>query len=625
MTDEAARSRADEPREDQSRDGDQARGPATAGDAAAQDAPAPSPAPPSAATAAAGDEPTATAPLAAAGDEPTATAPLAGAGDEPTERLDAVSSPSEPTRVDEPVTVASATDEVPPAWTPPAPDEPAADNPLPPPGGASPGAGSPPPPGGFPPPPPGAGGFPPPPPSAGGFPHGGPPPWFGSGSAFNRDKLVRPAQGRYIAGVCGALARATNTDPVLWRVLLAVLGFFGGVGVLIYLIGWLAIPGEGDTASPIESLVGRGRSGMSAVSVVLLGAVTVLTFGFIVHDGFRATLLAVAVIAGALLLIKRNRPGGAPPPPAPGGTRPAAADPADGAPAAFTGTAAEAGGAAAAGPATAPTPPVPPAGPMPPNYPPGYPAPGTGYPPPSTGFAPPTGGYRPPFAPHGPWGGAGQTAYGSPPPSKPPKRIKPPRERSKLGRITFFTTLFVLGMLALISAAGASIAVPVYFAAALATIALGLILGAWVGRARGLIFLALLVTIGLAVSSGAERWGGRVVNNVYRPQSVAAVADRYDFTVGNATLDLRAVNFAGADQNTTISMRAGQVRVLLPANVDTTATVDLKGGMAQVLGHDWDGRDLVSQQVTDLGADGTGGGILHLTIDMNAGNVEVTR
>ena len=55
----------------------------------------------------------------------------------------------------------------------------------------------------------------------------------------------------------------------------------------------------------------------------------------------------------------------------------------------------------------------------------------------------------------------------------------------KLGRITFFALLVVLGTLALIDAAGATIAVSAYFFAALVTIALGLVLGAWVGRARG--------------------------------------------------------------------------------------------------------------------------------------------
>jgi hypothetical protein len=180
-------------------------------------------------------------------------------------------------------------------------------------------------------------------------------------------------------------------------------------------------------------------------------------------------------------------------------------------------------------------------------------------------------------------------------------------------------------MLALIDAAGASVSISAYFASALATIALGLIVGTWVGRARGLIFLALLATLGLAVSSGTERWGSQVGNNVYRPQTLAAVADRYDFSVGKATLDLRAVNFAGAAQDTTISMKVGQIRVLLPDNVDTTATFDMDSGRAQAFGREWNGKHVGSEEITDLGADGAGGGTLHLNIEMNTGDVEVTR
>src|SRR5690606_40663132 len=77
--------------------------------------------------------------------------------------------------------------------------------------------------------------------------------------------LVRPLQGRYVAGVCAAVGRATGTDPVLWRVVLAVLVCFGGVGLLIYLLLWLGLPEEGDTATPIESLFGQGRSATSSV------------------------------------------------------------------------------------------------------------------------------------------------------------------------------------------------------------------------------------------------------------------------------------------------------------------------------------------------------------------------
>src|SRR4051812_41573657 len=104
------------------------------------------------------------------------------------------------------------------------------------------------------------------------------------GPTFSRDHLVRPRQGRYVAGVCAALARATNTDPMLWRVLATVLGILSGVGVLLYLIGWLIMPAEGDTASPVESLLGKGRSSMAPLTVVLLGTAAVISFGFILHD-----------------------------------------------------------------------------------------------------------------------------------------------------------------------------------------------------------------------------------------------------------------------------------------------------------------------------------------------------
>jgi hypothetical protein len=407
---------------------------------------------------------------------------------------------------------------------------------------------------------------------------------------------------------------------------LAVLGFFGGAGVLIYLIGWLAIPSEGDTASPIESLVGRGRSTMSPVAVVALGAAAVLTFAFIVHDGFRATLLAAAVIIGAALLLKRNGwpgpsgrgtgdSGSAPAPDEPTAVFPGPPDSAAwaGTPpdsAAWAGTPPDS--AARAGTTTTAPAEDPPTEPMPP-VPPGY--------------APPPGGYRPPFAPHGPWAGAGQSPYAAAPPQpKPPKPPKPPRERSKLGRITFFTMLFVLGILALIDVAGASVSVSAYFLAALLTLALGLILGAWIGRARGLIFLALLATLGLAVSSGTERWGGDFSNDVIRPQTLAGVPDRYDSKIGDVTLDLRAVDFNGAEQDTTITMNAGQVRVLLPDKVDTTATVDVGRGRSQLFGHELNGSDIGTQQVTDPGVDGPGaGGTLRLNIEMDAGNVEVTR
>ncbi|WP_328465124.1 PspC domain-containing protein [Actinoplanes sp. NBC_00393] len=441
----------------------------------------------------------------------------------------------------------------------------------------------------------------PPPPGANFPPNANVPPWLANaGAAFARQQLVRPRNGRYVAGVCGALARATNTDPVLWRVLLAVLGILGGTGVLLYLIGWLIIPSEGDTASPIESLLGKGQSGMAPLSVVLLGGAALLTFAFIVNSGARASMLAAAVIIGAFLLIKRGGvPGreGAAFPSAPPPTTPAPPPPAT--PVAEEPTMAftpPPPAAPAAEPVTAP--------PAPPRY------------------EPPTGGFRPPFAPHGPYASAPPAA---PPPPAPPKvkPPKPPKERSVLGRLTFFAVLLAMGVLAVLDMAGVNVAVSAYFAVALATIASGLIIGTWFGRARGLIALALVATFGLAVSTGVERFGEDFTPSVYRPTSLAEVADRYDFTFGNVTLDLRQVDFTGQQQTTAVTMKLGQLRVLLPPEVDTTADVRIDGGRTLLFGDEFN--DPGSQSVTNLGADGTGGGTLLLDMHMEAGNLEVAR
>jgi phage shock protein PspC (stress-responsive transcriptional regulator) len=435
---------------------------------------------------------------------------------------------------------------------------------------------------------------PPPPPNV--------PPWLtAAGAAFARQQLIRPREGRYIAGVCGALARRTNTDPVLWRVLIAVLGVLGGAGVLFYLIGWLVIPSEGDTASPVESLLGKGHSGMSPLSVVLLGSAALLTFSFVVSDGARASMLAAAVLVGAFLLIKRGAPAGAFPPP-PTGAPPF---PGPAAPASEEPTMAFSQPPAAAPTGEPVTPPAPPP-----------------YEPPR--WTPPTEtGYRPPFAPHGPFAGSGTPV---PPPvtPKPPKPPKPPKERSILGRLTLSVLIVVMGILAALDMSGLNIAVSAYFATALVTIALGLLVGAWFGRARGLIFLAFLTTIGLVISTGTERWGSEFRDSVYRPATLAEVADSYEFTLGNVTLDLRAVDFDNAEQSTAVTMKVGQLRVLLPNDVDTTASVRV-GGRALVFNQEYSGNDAASQSITDLGADGAGGGKLQLDLRLDTGNLEVIR
>lgn len=64
--------------------------------------------------------------------------------------------------------------------------------------------------------------------------------------------LRRSRSDRVIAGVCGGLGRYLGIDPVLFRIAFVVLAIGAGSGILLYLIGWLAIPEEEGGSLPAE-------------------------------------------------------------------------------------------------------------------------------------------------------------------------------------------------------------------------------------------------------------------------------------------------------------------------------------------------------------------------------------
>jgi phage shock protein PspC (stress-responsive transcriptional regulator) len=58
-----------------------------------------------------------------------------------------------------------------------------------------------------------------------------------------RTKLVRPRQGRVIAGVCAGFAQAYGWDPVIVRIVLCLIVLFGaGTPILAYVIAWIVMP-----------------------------------------------------------------------------------------------------------------------------------------------------------------------------------------------------------------------------------------------------------------------------------------------------------------------------------------------------------------------------------------------
>jgi phage shock protein C len=66
------------------------------------------------------------------------------------------------------------------------------------------------------------------------------------GAVIARKRLVRPRQGRKIAGVCAGLAEYFDLDTTLVRVLWLVVTFFSALvpGLIAYLVAWIVMPEE---------------------------------------------------------------------------------------------------------------------------------------------------------------------------------------------------------------------------------------------------------------------------------------------------------------------------------------------------------------------------------------------
>jgi phage shock protein C len=65
------------------------------------------------------------------------------------------------------------------------------------------------------------------------------------GAVLARKRLIRPRQGRKIAGVCAGFAEYFDIDVTLVRVVLLVSIFIGaGLGLIAYVVAWIIMPDE---------------------------------------------------------------------------------------------------------------------------------------------------------------------------------------------------------------------------------------------------------------------------------------------------------------------------------------------------------------------------------------------
>ena len=77
--------------------------------------------------------------------------------------------------------------------------------------------------------------------------------------ANGRKQLIRPLQGRIVAGVCAGIGDYFGVDPNLVRLVFAALTVFGGAGALVYLAAWLVVPEEGEQRSIADAYLNKKR------------------------------------------------------------------------------------------------------------------------------------------------------------------------------------------------------------------------------------------------------------------------------------------------------------------------------------------------------------------------------
>jgi len=107
--------------------------------------------------------------------------------------------------------------------------------------------------------------------------------------------LRRSRDDKVIAGVAGGLGRYLGVDPVIIRVAFVVLAVSGGSGLLLYLIGMIAIPEERPGEIPHDAPPGDQHTG-----VMILGGVLVVVGGLLLADRVVPNLTTVL---GPLVLI----------------------------------------------------------------------------------------------------------------------------------------------------------------------------------------------------------------------------------------------------------------------------------------------------------------------------------
>jgi phage shock protein PspC (stress-responsive transcriptional regulator) len=440
---------------------------------------------------------------------------------------------------------------------------------------------------------------------------------------FDRSRLQnvqswqRSRSDRMLAGVCGGIGRALDIDPVLIRVVMAVL-IISGPGIIFYIAAWVLMPDEGSTRSAAQGLLGdRVRPDHPWLWPVVIGICVFVAIAMMSSFDFGRAVPGPLIVLAVIWIVashrKRQRQSRAnngwagqhwtPQAPAHGVQDTAQFTQTAQAPGASTG---QPSASAYLPPQTGPS--VPPTGPS--SAAPQRPQDRTVEP------------VQPVWTEDDPLG----LYVDEPPAAQPPTTAKQPEPPAKgLRGVKSMIVVLTGAGIAIAYAAGAATSTMLLIG--LATLGVGMLIGGFAGRTLALLPLGILLAVGAVASTlfpAAPRNFADVNHVAPAGEQVTATSNIYAFDAGSVKLDLTKATFApGAKVE--VHGGVGEVVVKVPQNVDVEGNLSAEMGELVWLNEHKGGHD-AQMALKDLGADNKPGpATVTLDLDLKLGSIRVER
>jgi phage shock protein PspC (stress-responsive transcriptional regulator) len=424
-----------------------------------------------------------------------------------------------------------------------------------------------------------------------------------SSGGFDRGQLKdvhswrRSRSDRMLAGVCGGIGRALNVDPVLVRVVMAVL-VITGPGLFFYVAAWVLMPDEGSDRSAAQGLLGdRVRPDHPWLWPVVVGVCIFVAIAMMSSFHFGRAIPGPLVVLGLLWLFVFRRKGRTP-------QWANRANWSRSVPADSSGT---------------PTaqyqsnPPYEGAQPQSTQY---QTAPAAQRPQDRV-----TEPVQPVWTEDDPLG-----LYVDEPPTTTTATRTTPEPPVK-GRRGVKPAIVGLTAVAILIAWSTGTSTALMLTIGLGTLGLGMLFGGFLGKTLGLLPLGILLALGIAATT--------IFPNVPRhfedknivaevTTTVTSTSNVYQFDAGSVHLDLTKATFAPGAK-VVVNGGVGEVVVKVPQNLDVTGDVVAKTGEVVVFGQKKGGHT-ADLTVNDLGADQkTGPQSVELDLDLKLGSIRVER